>query len=323
MAQQGKITKKIGCLIYDDFTAMDVIGPLEVFAIANDLAAVNYQLFTIAQEKRAYKSESGISLVAEKTLDEVSKLDTLIIPGGKGARCTSQQAQHNEWLQAMLANTRRVISVCTGAYLLAATGALNNKQATTHWHFLPDFERQFPEIEVIPDALFIDHGNIATSAGISSGIDLALKLVENDCGATTAVNIARYLVLHYRRAGNQAQYSLPLQHQQLCCEEFSDLTGWILENLNNDLSIETLADRAGMSPRNFCRKFKQQMKTTPAKYVEALRLDFARQLLTEQDWQLDKIARNCGYHNLDVFRRAFERRFIISPNIYRARFSDL
>jgi len=317
----GKITKKIACLIFDGFNAMDVIGPLEVFAIAAEQGDINYQISIAALKQKAYTSESGIRILADSPLADINQLDTLIIPGGGGARNSQVQFSLQAWLMTMLANSRRVISICTGAYILASTQVLDHKKATTHWHFLDDFQEKFPKINVVKDALFVDHGNIATSAGITSGIDLALKLIEDDCGATIAVNVARFLVIHYRRSGNQAQYSVPLQYQQDCCKEFSDLTAWILQNFTEDLSIKVLAEKAAMSPRNFCRKFKKQMNESPAKYVEILRLDYARQLLTEQDWRLEKISQSCGYHNIDVFRRAFERRFIISPNVYRARFS--
>ena len=320
-SKNSKVTKKIGCLIFDGFNAMDVVGPLEVFAIATEQGGIHYQICMVGLEQKEYTSESGVRIVADSSLNEINHLDTLIIPGGGGARNSALQSSLQDWLLSMLATCRRVVSICTGAYLLASTNALDHKKATTHWHFLDDFQEKFPNINVVEDALFIDHGNIATSAGISSGLDLALKLIEDDCGTTIAVNVARFLVIHYRRAGNQAQYSVPLQRQQNCGKEFSDLTGWILQNLTKDLSIEVLADKTGMSPRNFCRKFKKQMTESPAKYVEILRLDYARQLLTDKDWRLEKISQSCGYRNLDVFRRAFERRFIISPNVYRARFS--
>lgn len=317
----NKITKKIACLIFDGFNAMDVVGPLEGFSIAKDQGGMNYQLCIVGLEQKEYTSESGVRIVADSSIKDINHIDTLIIPGGEGARNNELQYLLRDWLLTMLTNSRRVISICTGAYLLASTKVLDNKKATTHWHFLDDFQEQFPDIKVVKDALFIDHGNIATSAGITSGIDLALKLIEDDCGSSIAVNVARFLVIHYRRSGNQAQFSVPMQLQQGCCKEFSDLTGWILQNLTEDLSIEVLAEKTGMSPRNFCRKFKKQMSSSPAKHVELLRLDYARQLLTEKDWKLEKISQSSGYRNIDVFRRAFERRFIISPNVYRARFS--
>ena len=145
-------------------------------------------------------------------------------------------------LELILTTTRRTASVCTGAYLLASVGALDNKQATTHWHYLEDFQKRFPKIRANTDAIYVEQGEIATSAGISSGIDLCLKLVEDDCGADLAVKVARYLVVHYRRDGNQAQYSEPLQHQARSNSLFSKLTGWILGDLSQDLSIDKLAE---------------------------------------------------------------------------------
>lgn len=314
------ITKKIGWLVFDGFNALDLVGPLEVFTIARGLGAMDYQTVIIGLEHRPYTSEAGLSVVPQVATAQVNQLDSLLIPGGAGTRDAVIQQQHHDWLLSMLNNTRRVVSVCTGAFLLAATGALNHKKATTHWNYTQALQQAYPLIKVVSDALFIDHGNIATSAGISSGVDLALKLVENDCGHDIAVQVARFMVIHYRRAGNQAQFSTPLQHQGGCNSEFSDLTSWILQHLPHHISVAMLAQKMNMSPRNFSRRFSQQLGQSPAKYIELLRLDHARQLLTEKDWHIQRIAKSCGYANVDVFRRAFERKFVISPGVYRARF---
>ena len=173
---------------------------------------------------------------------------------------------------------------------------------------------------MLPNELFVDNGDIATSAGITSGIDLSLKLIENDLGAAIASQVARYLVVHFRRAGDQAQFSVPLQFQSKADTRFSSLTGWILQNLQRDLSVSRLADHCGMSERNFYRHFVEQTSETPARYVDALRLDYARQLLVEKTWPVERIAEACGYQSSDAFRRAFQRKFQLAPNSYRERF---
>ena len=315
------IKKHIGVLLFDNFNMLDVAGPVEVFNIAKDLGNINYQVSLIGLEKIAYPSETGSKMLADLSISDKHNFDTLIIPGGKGARCQNIHEQHNAWLTTMLTKCRRVVSVCTGSYLLASTGALDSKKATTHWYFVNDFQAHYPKVEVLDDCLYLDHGQIATSAGITSGIDLALKLIEKDCGTDIAIKVARFLVLHYRRSGSQAQFSEPLQYQSLPDNQFSDLVAWIVQNLTQDLSIATLAAKVCMSERSFCRKFKQQMNNSPAKHVELLRLDRAKQLLIEKDWPIQKVADACGYKNVDVFRRGFERKYAIAPNTYRANLS--
>lgn len=313
------LKRPLGLVLFDGVTAMDVVGPLEVFAAANEFGAIEYQPFIVAPEVRLYRSESGIALQADTCFDDAPDFDTLVIPGGKGAREPAVMASYVPWLQAQ--HCRRMVSVCTGAFLMAATGVLNGRTATTHWRFEALFREHFPNVQLQKDALYIDHGDIATSAGISSGIDLALKLVEDDCGSNIAINVARQMVVHYRRSGNQAQFSEPLQYQARGGQEFSALIGWILQNLKGDLSVERLAEQANMSLRNFCRQFRQKLGEPPGRFVEQMRLDYARQLLLDKDWSIQKVADACGYNNVDVFRRAFERRFMLSPKLYRAGFS--
>ncbi|MDF2178624.1 GlxA family transcriptional regulator [Aliiglaciecola sp. CAU 1673] len=316
------LSRTIGFLLFDQYNVLDITGPLEVFDTARQLNGCAYRICLIGEHKQAYRAESGIELLAQFNLADCPSLDTLVIPGGSGTRESAIQAVYGPWLKARGKDTRRIATVCTGAFLLASTGLLDKLKATTHWNFEAQFRRQFPKVRLINDALYIDNGQISTSAGISSGIDLALKLVEDDCGAALAVQVARYLVVHYRRAGNQAQFSEPLKFQQKADGLFADITAYIMQHLQQPLSIDALAEQAGMSQRNFCRRFKQQTGQSPGRYVESLRLDYARQLLADKDWQLGQIAQACGYQSADVFRRAFERRFGVLPGEYRARFTE-
>lgn len=314
------LRRKIGFLLFDEFTAMDVSGPLEVFASVSEVAGDHYELVTIGIKPDIVKAESGIKFVADISLSEVRDLDTLVIPGGKGTRSKTLHSQLTPWLQALLPNCRRIVSVCTGSFVLAASGLLDGQIATTHWAYADEFRQQFPQVRLSEDALFIINEKLATSAGIASGIDLSLKLVEDDLGGDIAAKVARFMVVHFRRTGSQAQYSEPLQYQNKVEGKFASLTSWILDNLKSDLSLQHLADQCGMSTRNFCRRFSEQMGCPPGRYVESLRLDFARQLLVEKSWPISRIAVACGYESADVFRRAFERRFVVSPKNYQANF---
>lgn len=311
----------IGFVLFDQFNALDVVGPLEVFALANEFADAGYQIRLVAAKQRVYRAESGIQITADCDFTMTQGFDTLLIPGGAGGRDADTESQYVPWLRQQLAHTRRIVSVCTGAFLLAASGALDNKKATTHWNYAKEFKHRYPKVKLSTDAIYIEQGNIATSAGITTGIDLALKLVENDHGTQLAIEIARFLVVPYRRLGSQSQFSEPLQYQQRAGEEFKDLVDWVIQNLQADLSVELMADKVNMSVRNFCRKFKLQVGEPPAKFVEALRLDQARHILLNSQLSIQQIADLTGYRQVDVFRRAFERKFMISPKLYRASFS--
>lgn len=315
------LKRKIGFLLFDNFTAMDISGPLEVFAKVTDVTDYSYELITVATEVGTVKAESGIGMVAEVGVADVTELDTLVIPGGKGTRSRDLHAKLIPWLVDLAPKCRRIVSVCTGSFLLAESGLLDGQSATTHWAFLEDFRQQYPRINIKQDGLFVINKHTATSAGIAAGIDLSLKLVEDDLGAEVAARVARYMVVHFRRAGSQAQYSEPLQYQTRVGGKFANLTSWILDNLTDDLSLDCLAEQCGMSVRTFCRRFSEQMDCSPGRYVENLRLDFARQLLTEKSWPISRIAEACGYNNTDVFRRAFERRFEVTPSAYKASFT--
>ena len=315
--------KKIGFLLFEQFTGMDVMGPLEAFTTVEGIAkGCGYQSFMIGVDKGSVRAESGMGCLVDYTLADAPKLDMLVIPGGVGCRDPHLQTRVLPWIRSLSAGGCKIISVCTGSFLFASTGLLDGKKATTHWDYTNVFKEQFPAIELVEDALFVDNGQLATSAGIASGIDLALKLIEDDFGAEVASSVARYLVVHFRRSGDQAQYSQPLRFQSKTDGRFSGLISWILDNLAEDLNIERLAERSGMSVRSFCRKFRGQTGQTPGKYVESLRLDYARQLLAEKSWPMIKISNACGYASVDVFRRAFERRFNTSPKLYRENFQS-
>ncbi|MGQ8365526.1 GlxA family transcriptional regulator [Glaciecola sp. 1036] len=315
------LTKKIGFLLFNGLNSQDLVGPLEVFSAAKEIAKASYDFVFIGESQESYKSESGLAIFADVSLTDISELDTLIIPGGSGARNKQNHLKLCSWIKKIKPQTRRIASICTGAFLLAETGLLDGKKATTHWAFVDELAKTYPKVKVCENDLYVDNGDLATSAGITSGIDLALRLVENDLGSEISTQVARYLVVHYRRAGDQAQFSEPLKFQQKADTGFSSLTGFIMQNLQRQLSVGDLANHCAMSERNFYRQFTRKMGQAPAKYIETLRLDYARQLLVEKKWPLERISQACGYLSADAFRRAFHRRFSISPSEYRGRFT--
>jgi len=244
------------------------------------------------------------------------------VPGGARLRTDAElREQLARWIAARAARTRRVVSVCTGFYALAASGVLDGRRATTHWRHAVDAARRFPQVRLEPDAIFIRDGAFATSAGITAGIDLALALVEEDLGPSISLAVARELVVYLKRSGGQLQYSEPLRFQVRASGRLADLAAWIPSHLGEDLSIERLADRVNFSPRHFARVFKQTFGLTPAEHVEQLRLDEAAARLLASGLTLEAIAHSVGYQGGDTFRRAFERRFGVPPSSYRERFA--
>jgi transcriptional regulator GlxA family with amidase domain len=257
---------------------------------------------------------------ADCSFEEAPDFDTIIVPGGSGMRDSARCSPIVEWLKMRAPQTRRVASTCVGMFPLAYAGLLDGRRATTHWRFAQDAIKRFPQVRIEPDAIFIRDGKISTSAGVTAGVDLALSLVSEDLGEATALAVARDLVVYLKRPGGQMQFSEPLQFQMRASDRFADLAGWIIRNLRSDLSIEALAKRVALSPRQFSRRFKSTFGVSPADYVEKLRLEEARERLSSTHQSIDHIGRSVGYANCDVFRRAFERTFGATPKIYRESF---
>ena len=227
----------------------------------------------------------------------------------------------SSWLRLTARRSRRVGSVCTGAFLLARAGLLDGRRATTHWAACQALQRGYPSVEVEPDPIFVRDGNVYTSAGVTAGIDLTLALVEEDLGPCAALDVARELVLFIRRPGGQAQFSAGLAGQSAERPSLRSLQAWIADHLQADLSVAALAERSFMSVRNFARAFAGEVGVTPAAYVEALRLERARTLLETTDAQLEEIAGLCGFGTVETLRRTFGRRLSVNPSDYRSRFS--
>ncbi len=270
---------------------------------------------------RLFITDSRLSVTPDAALGDAPPLDTLIIPGGSGLRREQTQSAIAHWLRGHAGGIRRIASVCTGIYGFAASGLLDGRRVTTHWRFARSVARQYPALRVEADAIFIRDGRYYTSAGVTAGVDLALALIEEDFGGRLALEVARDLVVYLKRDGGQEQYSQPLQFQVASSSDrLAELGAWIPAHLRHDLSVEALAARACLSPRQLGRRFTALFGTTPAEFVESARLDGARERLSEGNASVAQIADSVGFASADAFRRAFQRRFGVSPRTYRDRF---
>jgi transcriptional regulator GlxA family with amidase domain len=312
--------RRIGLLIFDGVTALDVVGPADAFASARVDGQAPYAITTIGPTTRTCVAESGIAFKPDHALETAPALDTLIVPGGSGLRRGGMGDKLAAWIRERASKIRRIASVCTGIYGLAPSGLLDGRRATTHWRFADDVARRFPRVQLDADALFIKDGRFYTSAGITAAIDLSLSLIGEDHGAGVALAVARELVVYLKRDGGQEQFSEPLKFQTGASDRLGDLAAWMAGHLDRDLSVDVLAQRAAISPRHFARRFKATFRSSPAAFVEALRLDEARRRLTARATNIEGVADSVGFRSADVFRRAFARRFGISPAAYRERF---
>lgn len=316
--------KTIGIVGYPGVNGFDVAGPAEVFASARGSAGnTAYSVEVLATDDAPFRTEAGLIMQPNRRLDEVTSLDTIIVPGGAGLRQSAAGAAIATWLRARSAGIRRVAAVCTGSYGLAEAGLLDGRRATTHWRFAADLQTRYPDISVEPDMIFLKDKGVYTSGGIAAGIDLALALVEEDLGPNAALAVAREMVVFLKRGGGQHQYSEPLRFQVRSSDRFADLLAWISEALDEDLSVGRLAQKVCLEPRQFTRAFRKSVGLTPAVYVEHLRIDRAAGILVTSGLTVDQTAAQVGYRSADVFRRAFERRFRVAPGEYRRRFSTL
>jgi transcriptional regulator GlxA family with amidase domain len=303
---------------------LDLSGPMQVFASANDALekvgkAPLYVVSVVSRSGGSLPTSGGLSLASEPLPPLGGELDTLLVTGGPGVEKAISDAFLVDWIRARAANARRVVSVCTGALLLAASGALDGRRATTHWAFCPELARRFPTVVVETDPIFVRDDNVWTSAGVTAGIDLALALVEEDLGRDVALAVARYLVVFLKRPGGQAQFSTALS-LQMADDRFGALHAWMGRHLAQDLSLAVLADHMAMSPRSFSRHYHEATGLTPARAVEQLRVEEARRLLLESDLPIKRIAQRCGFGSEETMRRNFARLLHTSPLEYRSRF---
>ncbi|HYS38086.1 MAG TPA: GlxA family transcriptional regulator [Pseudonocardiaceae bacterium] len=301
-------------LLFDDVQSLDVTGPLEVFNSAGDA----YRITTAGVGGHPIRTSSGLTITPDTDLRHTQPPHTLVVPGGPGSR--QPQPELVAWLRDNAPAATRLVSVCTGAFLLAEAGLLKGRRVTTHWRQCELLAQRYPDIDVDPEPIFVRDGHIATSAGVTSGIDLALALVEEDVGRDIALAVARDLVVFLRRPGNQTQFSAQLRAQTAHRKPLREVQHWIADHPDADLSVDELARRASLSTRQFARAFTAETGATPGQYVDRTRLETARRLLEDTDTGIDHVARQAGYGTAEAMRRAFHRTLGLSPAEYRRRF---
>ena len=316
---------RVGFLGYKQTNALDLVGPAEAFASAFRDSGKGklercYEVSIIGLTRKSFTAESGIVFQPTTTIETAPKLDTLIIPGGCGLRLPDVNRKAAKWIVEKEKETRRIASVCTGIYGLAATGLLDGRRVTTHWRFATDVAKRFPKLRMEPNALFVKDGRFYSSAGITAGIDLALALIEEDFGSKIALSVAREMVVYLKRSGGQEQYSEPLQFQTNSSDRFAELVAWMTNNPTRGMSVDSLARRASLSPRQFFRRFKEHFGSSPAMFVEMLRLNEARRRLSVGETSIESVAESVGFNGADSFCRAFQRRFRVTPSKYRRSF---
>ncbi len=317
--------KTIGLIVFERMVASELTGPAEVFsraktATGDDREFRCYQVLTLGTGTARCGTESGIIVKPQLDIEDAPPLDTLIISGGSGIHDTRLNNKIAKWLSRRARSTRRIATLGSGIYALAATGLLDQREVATHWRFAKDVALRFPKLRVNSNVLFVKDGPFYTSAGATASIDLSLFLIEEDYGPRVALAVARELVVYLKRSGDQEQYSETLRFQTQSVSRLSELTTWILSHLNENLSVEALAAKACLCPRHFNRRFKIEFGTTPADFVERLRLDEARRRLSIGDNSVENVGTSVGFKSADAFRRAFERRLGVNPSDHRQRF---
>jgi transcriptional regulator GlxA family with amidase domain len=316
---------RVTVLGFADAQILDITGPLEVFSRTarwlrdnGKATGLAYEIELLAREAGPLRTSGGLELTA-RAFRDAEACDTLLVAGGIGWEAAAHDGETLAWLRAMAPRVQRFGSICTGALLLAAAGLLDGRRATTHWAYCDKLAAAVASCEVEPDAIFVKDGELYTSAGVTTGMDMALELVEQDHGKAVAVAVAHELVIYRKRPGGQAQFSRFLEAEQRQ-DRMGELQLWILDRLEEDLPLERLAAAAAMSPRHFSRRFKAELGVTPAAYVARLRLEEARRRLESGAHSLKDVARTCGFADEQNLRRAFRKHVGVAPSEYRERF---
>ena len=349
-------TRRITLVAYPDVQALDVVGPHEVFSLANRFtldpgaarmdrgsgaspptrprvpAVAPYEVEVVAcvpardAGRSSVASSGGLTIGLDRTIvagavTEVDRtIDTLMVVGGQGTIDAARDPALLRWVAAVAPVCRRVTAVCSGTFVLAASGILDGHRVTTHWSECDLLQRLYPDLVVEPDPIFVRDGSIATSAGITAGMDLALALVEEDLGREVALAVSRWLVMFVQRPGGQSQFSSQLAAQVADRAPLRDLQGWIADHPDGDCSVAALASRVAMSPRHFARVFRDEVGITPAQYVEDVRVELVRRLLETTDRSIEQLARDAGFGTVETLQRAFRRAVNTTPTEYRRHF---
>ena len=318
-------TRTIALLGFEGCAALDISGPHEVFALSSYLAPNGspppYRMILLADCPGPFRAALGFGLIADASWRGFTEpVDTLIVAGGPDMTPVTGNRTLLAWLRTMSRRTRRIGSICTGAFGLAEAGLLDTRRATTHWMAADQLAKDYPRVNVDPDAIYVRDGKIFTSAGITAGMDLALALVEEDLGRDAALTVARMLVMYLKRPGGQSQFSMSLQAQSVEGRRLAPVLAWLAAQYRKPITVEMMAERAAMSPRTFARIFVVETGDTPAHYLEKLRLEHAVRLLESTTVSLDVAARDCGFTGREQLRRAFQRHRGITPQDYQQRF---
>lgn len=314
--------KRVAIVLFDDVLSLDVFGPAEVFSIANRYLAPadHYQLCTIGVAEAEIRASNGIRLLADHKPDDISEpIDLLLVPGGPGAYDGDHSAWL-PWLQQACDAASSYGSVCTGAFILGAAGLLDGCQTATHWNYSERLARRFPRARVETDRIYVRDGKLISSGGVTAGIDMALAIVEEDHGKPVAVSVAKVLLVAMKRQGGQAQFSPLLAEVAREDSPVARAQQYALGNLEQELSVDSLASVAGLSPRHFARTFSSETRMTPMDFVHSARVDRARQLLESSDLPLKTIAYRCGFRSVRCMRIQFCERLGLTPAQYRHQF---
>ena len=333
-ATKAKTPKTVVFALYDKTTLQDVAAPLEIFARANDFGA-KYRVILASPTGEAVRTTSFVTLKVDVPAAQVpDRFDTLIVPGGVPPDFDFTPGEHDipeertpdnvaaalDMVGDLAPRARRVASVCTGAFVLAALGLLDGRRATTHWAHCQELTRTYPEVEVVPDALFVEDGPFITGAGISAGVDLGLAMVESDYGTDVARRVARWMVVFLQRPGGQAQFSVWTEAERSVTHGLREILDAVVADPAADHSIAAMAAQAAVSERHLVRMFRVQVGMTPARFVEQARLEAAKVLLATGDHGQETVARRAGFGSADTMRRTFRRALGVSPRTYRSRF---
>jgi transcriptional regulator GlxA family with amidase domain len=316
---------KVVIVGYHNAVLVEIACTADALDIANRLgAAPRYDMVLAGLVDRSMRCSSGLTLAIPNRLDRIDgPLDTLVVAGGPGSNQAVTDAALLTHLRRLASCSKRVASICSGAFILAAAGLLDGKRATTHWEYAADLARQYPRVTVDPAPLFIKDGNVYTAAGVTSALDLSLAFIAEDHGPTLARQVARSLVVYLQRPGNQAQVSMFLSAPPPEHRIVGDLAGHITGNLDADLNTPALAARAGTSTRHLTRLFNAHLGTTPSRYVRSVRTEAAAKLLSDTELPLAAVARRCGFGSTETLRQAFLDHYATSPSMYRRTHQEL
>lgn len=315
-----KIT--VGMVLFPGFQLLDIAGPRDAFAEVRVLSqgTCEYEMLTVGTTRGVIPSSSGLAVQPDRTIfDPCPDFDTLIVPGGLGVFDVLEDSTLSAWLAQQHARCRRIAAICNGAFAFGAAGLLDNRTVTTHWMDVAQLSSMFPK-RVESDLIYVKDGNVYTTAGVTAGIDLSLVMIEEDFGRQMALDVAKYLIVYVRRAGGQSQFSPLLETQTSDNTLVQDMQQYLLEHLHLDHSVESLAQRLNMSPRNLSRVFSRECGIGLIAFLSNARIDAARRYLESTNRPIGEIARRCGYESADALRRTFIRRLQVSPIEYRQRF---